>query len=379
MRKNELKWVSALMATVFVPLLAYSDQPMNNMNAYQQSAAQQPGYEAGEMVRSGQMPAGYNQTASYVCDNNWDIFVTADYIYWAWNQSTLQLGTITTQSTGTSTDTVYTNDAIFQSPGYTSGFQTGMGFNMKGMDNWSIYSEYTWYKNTDDQDFTGTSVNPIVLNSSQFRADSFTSTTHIEGTLTSKVKMGFQALDFLAQRPFYFGKKLTAAFSTGLRAQWISQKYTKTSPLLTDVNTGTTLDDIESIAKQTSWSLGPKFALNSSWLLGYGIKMLGNIAQSALYTSYNTSNSYNYIRSNGTSSSDSYLGLQNYGTISPVTEAFLGLAWGSYFSNDNFHIDLSIGYDFNIYWNYNMAYTAYSQTEGNMYLQGMNAQLRLDF
>jgi hypothetical protein len=374
MIKKEVIYILTVTGLTLIPALGQAQQEINNENFQSQST-----YVPGEMIRSGQLPAGYNQSASYVCDNKWDVFATGDYLYWAWNQGTVQVGTIITESTEITTDTIITDTAIFNNPGYASGFQVGMGFNMKGMDNWNIYSEYSWYKNTSNENFTGTTANPIVLASDEFRSDGICPMAHLEGTLASKVKIGFQALDFLAQRPFYFGKKLTANFSTGLRAQWMSQSFSRAAPLLINNTANIVSTDISVSAKQTSWSLGPKFALDTNWLLGYGIKMLGNIAQSALYTSYNTSSGYDYVRSNGTIVSSSSTGLHNYGSISPVTEFFLGLAWGSYFCGNGFHMDLSIGYDFNIYWNYNMVHAANSQTESNMYLHGLNMQLRFDF
>jgi len=296
----------------------------------------------------------------------------------------LQIGTLFPHITDTTVNTVSTDSAVFNSPGYTSGFQAGMGFNMKGMDNWNIYSEYSWYQNTSDKSITGTSTTHIILPSDAFRADQVLSEGFLEGILSTQAKLGFQALDFLAQRPFYFGKKLTANFAMGLRAQWISQNYSWSSSEIIihmgeSPHTETVNTDVSAASGQTSWSLGPKFALNTNWLLGYGIKILGNISQSMLYTSYNTGDNLSFTRADGTTSSTSMIGLHNYGTVSPVTESFLGLAWGSYFCDSAFHMDLSVGYDFNVYWNHNMVFAATSQTESNMYIQGMNIQLRFDF
>jgi hypothetical protein len=370
--KNEMKGALAIIGTVFSPILAH---------AYQNSAGpiQPPSYNPGEMVREGQMPGVYEESASYVCDKSWDTFITGNYIYWTWSSSALQVGTIITEVTDTSVNTSTSDTAIFNTPGYTSGYQMGMGVKMKGMDNWSSYSKYTWYKSTNYQNFTGTTANPLVLASNSFRADEILSVDHLEGTITTKGQLGFQAADSVLQRPFTFGKKLIGNIYAGLRGMWISQNNAYSSSELIDNTTDQTMTDVLSKYDQTSWSLGPKLGFDSSWLLGYGIKVLGNIAQSALYTSFNTGGSFDYTRSNGTTSSLKTSGLHNYGIVTPVTESFLGLAWGTYMCSDNFHIDLSVGYDFNVYWNYNMVLSANSQTEGNLYIQGMNMQLRLDF
>jgi len=71
--------------------------------------------------------------------------------------------------------------------------------------------------------------------------------------------------------------------------------------------------------------------------------------------------------------------MDNYSSLRPITESFLGLGWGSYFSDNSFHLDLSAGYNFNTYWSWNVANVTYGQNAGNLYLQGMNIQARFDF
>ncbi|MES2199693.1 MAG: hypothetical protein V4489_05960, partial [Chlamydiota bacterium] len=113
------------------------------------------------------------------------------------------------------------------------------------------------------------------------------------------------------------------------------------------------------------------------------IKALAKVAVSTLYTQYNSRNnsSITFIGSSfdTTPGFSKEKGLDNYGTLRPVTETFIGLAWGSYFCSDKFHMDLSVGYDFNVFWDYNMTFATISQTVGNMCLHGMNIQLQFDF
>lgn len=375
MLKNELKAALAILGTVFVPVFAHADQSMNASG----QQMQQPGYVSGEKIKAGQLPGAYNQSASYVCDNGWDVFVTADYIWWNWQQDLLQVGTLVTQSSGLVDGFAGDSTAVFTTPGYASGFQVGLGFNMKGMDDWNLYSEYTWYRNTENNSTTGTSTKSLVLPAAAFRGDQYVaSAADIVGTVNTQAHMGFQALDFLLQRPFYFGKKLTSNFGAGLRAQWITQTFTASGSNLSVATESLTVPGGSSSAEQTTWQLGPKFAFESNWLLGYGFKIMANIAQSVLYTSYNTHNT-----ASGTVVTTTFTGTQhglhNYGTLRPVTETFLGLGWGMYFCDNNFHLDMSLGYDFNVHWDYNMMMATTGQALGNMYLHGLNVQVRFDF
>jgi hypothetical protein len=70
-------------------------------------------------------------------------------------------------------------------------------------------------------------------------------------------------------------------------------------------------------------------------------------------------------------------------------ELELGFGWGSYFDNNNWHIDLSAGYALQVFFDQNMfrhfetgnhRTTAYSSLpHGNLYVQGLTATARLDF
>lgn len=306
MLKKELTAALALMGAI-APFAAHADQGMS-MN--QQSG--QPAYTAGESVKRGALPAGYSQSANYKIDDSYDVYFTGDFIYWCLQQD----GLVVNSSGGTTT---------FMDASYKPGFQVGLGFNMAGMDDWNMYSEYTWYKNNH---------------------------TTTAGSSSLKTHYVYNNLNVLLQRPFYWGRKLTANFGFGLRALWLTNNLTYTSDEL----------------NQKSWALGPRVGLDTSWLLGAGFRFMADAGVSALYTSYTTfSNSF-------AAASD------NYNTVRAITETALGLGWGSYFGDNNdFHFDLSASYEFNIYWDQNMAGVLVGGTPRNNYLHGLNVAVRFDF
>ncbi len=367
MLKNELKAALAIMGTVFVPLFAQADQPMSTSQGQQQ-----PGYVSGEKIQAGQLPGAYNQSADYMCDNGWDIFLTGDYIWWNWSQD---VGTSVGFNgvIGSSLNVNLTPDLV--TPGYASGFQVGLGFNMHGMDDWNFYGEYTWYKNS------GSKSNSVDIANDLGSAS-------LSGSGNRHIK--YSNADFLLQRPFYFGKKLTSNFYTGLKALWITRNGSASSSGTFDLLDGQFASDgavsFSATDKTSSWALGPKFGMDSNWLLGYGFKFLSNISASVLYTRY-TENStmtstgdLTILGNNPTITGTQTVAINNYGTLRPVLETYLGLGWGSFFCDDSFHFDLSIGYDFNVYWDYvTTASAAGVATPANLYLHGLNVQLRFDF
>ena len=54
-------------------------------------------------------------------------------------------------------------EKLYINPSYKPGFQVGMGFAMKGMDDWNLYAEYTWYKNTASNSSSAGSGDVIVM------------------------------------------------------------------------------------------------------------------------------------------------------------------------------------------------------------------------
>lgn len=333
-------------------------------------------------TQTNQLQAGYNASTDYLNHREWDVFVTTDYLYWDWQQDSLLLGQLTP------TDIFQgTTQSVFQDPGYASGFQVGLGWNTPCEDHWNLYSEYTWYKNSDTRSVSSDSGRTF----QGFQGP----LPYLNGTYTSKIQMKFDALDLLLQRPFYFGKKLTANFSTGLTALWITQKLTANTNglsslwVIADALAPDSSIDNKSITiasstrhKLTSWGLGPKFGLDTNWMLGYGLKIMGNLSASFLYTQYNlnqTTSGTVVVNALSRTPSSQAKELHNYAVIRPITTAFLGLGWDYCFDENRYQLALSAGYDFNVYWNYNMLDFVPNKITGNMYLQGLNVQAGLAF
>ncbi len=367
MLNTELKAAVATFGIGLIPFAVQADQSMSTSQT-----KQTPSYVYGEPVKTGQIPAGYNASAAYQCENGWDVFVTGDYLYWAWQQDSLKVAELvpSEEALGGSQKTMFIN------PGYASGFQVGLGFNMPGMDNWNLYSKYTWYRNSGSKTVAN-DVDHLFIAVTPLEGPSY----FYDGVFNSKARMHFDAVDLLLKRPFYFGRKLTANFGAGLTALWITQKFTSVIDALRSTTDDFEISDdlVATIEqKQTSWGLGPKFGFESNWMLGWGFEIMANLSTSLLYTRYEV-NGLVSETVDAVPFSIPINNLDGYGTIRPITEAFLGMGWGMGFCDDEFRIGFSAGYDFNVYWDYNMKTYVKNNNAGNMYLQGLNVGARFDF
>ena len=385
MLKSELKKSWSTLGMVMLPVLGQADVSAGNDVKSNANA----GYLPGEMVKVGQLPAGYNQSSSFVCQNPWNVFLTADYTYWIWQQELLEVATLVTPTAAGAAGFLNgTSEVIFQTPGYTSGFQVGLGCNLRGVDDWIVYSEYTWYQNSDSMrtlagDSQYLAVSPLLIK----HVGGATPGVLLSDNLFTKARIHVNDLDLVMQRPFYFGKKLTANFIAGLHALWINQTFKATGSELSFIGSNANIPihvngAFNSNYQQRSWGLGPKFGVDSNWLLGCGVRIMGSMAMSALYTSYIRLNS----QVTGSVSDVNLATLtidqsHNYNTVNPVLQSSLGMGWGSYFAHNNMHFDVSACYDFNVFWSQDIINSLLNVggSPGNMLLQGLNIQARFDF
>jgi len=386
MLKKELTAALAVIGALS-PFAVNADQTMSGMG--QQGNTQKPAFDAGESVRMGVLPGAYNEAASYRIEDSYDVYFTADFIYWALQQDGVRVGNELTAPAPGALGLLNSSDSVvFRNAKYKPGFQVGMGFTMKGMDWWNLYAEYTWYKNTDTQSASGTVATPYADHN---LLPGVGSDIVVASSASSEQTYHFNNVNLQLQRPFYFGRKLTANFGAGLRALWVSDSFTNnTTGLLAyplGLTTQVALLPQSSYYKQKSWALGPRFEFGSSWMLGAGFKIIADMAASVLYTRYTTletslTGGVRTVAGVPVTASVSTSPSSSYNVLRAVTESSLAIGWGSYFGdNDDFHFDLTAGYEFNIYWNQNMVaqIVTGNGSPGNTYLHGLNVAVRFDF
>ncbi len=129
-----------------------------------------------------------------------------------------------------------------------------------------------------------------------------------------------------------------------------------------------------------SWALGPKAAVNTSWMLPGGFRIDGAMGSSVLYTRYTT------IAMSQTVGADTAAAAEaNRGTVRPSMDAGLGLGFGSYAMNNKLFFDVSARYDFMQFWsqnvlrNYSSQLNGYDDVIGDLRMHGLTLNVRCDF
>lgn len=342
----------------------------------------------------------YNKSASYTmdrCDCAQNMFfVDASFIYWNVSQQYMDYGrsVLTGSGLGGTPATAVANAQIaLPDFKYKPGFKVGIGIDT-AFDGWVVAAEYTWLHQKTSTS-VGTIVTPAVpgvthgwLPNDWFNAlDNATQRT--AETISSNWKMNMDLLDVTVGRPYWNGRQLSIFPSAGLRALWIRQAYTLAAVGPASISSTALGLPVESHNRSQCWSIGPTMSMASHWLFGAGFRFEGDMGFSLLYTRY-TKLSHSEDDQFGTTGIASINGhMDPFGCLRPTADFGLGLGWGTYFCNKDYHVDIVARYDFNIFWDQNMMRTTvaalannlvgYSDPSGDLYMHGLTVTARFDF
>jgi hypothetical protein len=396
-----------LIASIVIANTAASAQQSKNYTNTQIS------YDRGHEVSSCQMMASYNAPAGFNVCHSWDVYATASFIYWQARQENIEIGLISRNdpeglSSITSTDvgpfqTPYVNNMTITSPNFTyrPGFKVGLGANW---DDWDAYAEYTWFHGS-----IGSGVKPLPRSTAT--GDTIPNGEYLypiqgpphdfgdfyrNADQSWSLKMDF--LDLSLARAYYSGAKLTVRPFFGARGAWIRQNLTTTydgSSNYLDPRIAEGYKHFKVSNYSASWGVGPRAGFESNWLLGYGCRLIGNGAADILYTRYDTHITeieYQFAGTlrpllNGNPILSNASVSQVIDLLRTHLDFEMGFGWGSYFCRNEYHVDLSATYGFQVFWDQNMFRNFYDDTtpakssnpNGNLYVHGLTANATLDF
>ncbi|MFA5250070.1 MAG: Lpg1974 family pore-forming outer membrane protein [Parachlamydiales bacterium] len=337
-------------------------------------------YEQGYGVEAYQMSSGYNAPARIQVSRDWGFFMGGNFLYLHPYQENMQIAEI---SRLTQVDGVYTIlGVVEQKFDWAPGFKFNFGWAMN-RDKWNLYTEYFhFHKSSLAKASVDLSNHDYLLLSSLY--GSSLENGYYEGTpdngsyLKSKWKLTLDFVDLNLNRTFYNGERLILTPEIGLRAAWIHQKvngYWLYSTYSMHLPTS---------AKAGSFGIGPKFGLKGKWLLGRGFSMLSDVTGSVLHTHYRLKkDTHSYDSDYPFEPVDIYHVHNEINYLRPALETELGLGWGMYCSNKDWHVDVALTYIFNVYWHQNMISNYYNgltnTSAGDLYLHGANFKLMFNF
>ncbi len=325
-------------------------------------------YDQGHGICKNDLPQAYNAPGSINVCEGIDAFVRASFIYWKFQEDQLDLGTARLASL-----TPVEIDLIKFNTDYQPGFKVGLGINFDH-DNWDLFAQYTRIHETKTTRYTPRTKNANdSFLSSWFLTDPLpVAFSAISGDITATWRANLDKIDLELARSYYLGTKLIARPFIGGSLHWLDQRYGL------NLIENSILQQVS--IKNDSWALGPRLGLASSYLIYKGFKIFGYGAISLLFCE-------NKISGSGNEDSVAVrLNKVDKCILRDVEELMIGLSWGSYFTNKQWHMDLSVAYEAHRYSKTNyMSYITQINLEatevkaGDFYLHGLTFNVRFDF
>lgn len=338
----------------------------------------------GEAISSSQMIAAYNAPARYDVEESWDSFIYGKFLYMIAYQDNMNYAISKTDvaRTGPPLNGKVVNTDFDWHPGV----KVGAGFNTD-FDDFEVYAEWMHYISKN----RGSVIRPTGGN--LFPTTGVTIGSGINTATAANARttwsLVFNSLDLMLGRNCYNGRNLTMDLVYGPSGVWIEQEFNNQYEGVNDNNGGQ--NTTRTFSDYSSWGIGPKAGIKSNWLLGLGFKFFGNASASLLYTRFNSKTQMinpDIVEDMAGRSGDvvTSVRMDRYSTLRPNATAELGFGWGSYFDDDNWHVELAVSYEYQLYWeqNANMVVLDDIQrgkfiTDGDLSIHGGAFSLRFDF
>lgn len=366
-----MKQTFLVLITSLVLAPVYGDQTANHSEKMGYPLDPECCFDPGYELPCGCTCAGYNYPAQInINSNEWDAFINVSFLYWEASEDGLHLG-INQSGTRPTDDSV-----LYQSFSYEPGVAVEAGFRSDCWDDWGGLIGYTRmhgsYENHHSRptDTGRIDLYPWISQNNSF-ANSF----------ASKWKNELDVIDFGLYRTYYVGRRLTLMTYFGGRGGWINQALNFEVDVQ-NINAGLAIPSrLEN--ESESWFVGPRAALRTNWLLGWGFSLVGNTSGSICYQKYTITQDQDETTTLGQTGIRANL---DVGQLRPYFDMQAGLKWGMYTCGRRFHFDLQATYDFMVYFQQNgmrmLADLIASGSEGamgNLYFQGLTLKGQFTF
>lgn len=315
------------------------------------------------------------------CDTGcWDMYASGSFIYWDPYQENMELGVVSD-----TTDPLYTlrGHVVNLDSQYKPGFKVAVGMNFP-TSNWESGFEYTWFRSNQHKRVSLEVDGPEVLFPMWLLPDA-SSPTYFSGRENWRLHMDL--LDWeVAKRCCCSGLTLRPSF--GIRAAWIRQNieadyFNESTHFLNQ-------QDVSITQRSHSWGVGLRGGLSANWMFTDHFRVYGQGDGDVLFTQYTNQRAHQQATTAaGLPATGSFFTVRqnNANYLRGHIELEMGLGWGTYFCNQCTHLDFSAGYGFQIFFDQNMfrnfqddqSLAKSSAPNGNLYIHGLTATVRLDF
>ncbi|NGX38105.1 MAG: hypothetical protein K1000chlam2_01276 [Chlamydiae bacterium] len=313
-----------------------------------------------------------------------DANITADFIYWTAREDHLGFAlkeSIQTQPDGQITQTDR-GRVIHPDWNFEPGFKIGVGY-LYDHDGWDIQATYTWLRVRN----TKNSVSIDDLNTERILEvggfgvfAGLSDVTEASG----RWQLDFNVVDLELGRNFFISRYLKLHPHFGLKGTWQDQDYQVDAlGVAQEFQVQDNRATSENKHHLEYWGIGILAGLDTTWHFNRCTSFLGNIRVSALWERFEVDNKSTralLVPQVGNSPVTILYAENDFRTIKPVLELFLGLRWETWFCCDGYHFSIEGGWEEQWWSDQNQFFEpTINSREGDLNLQGFTVKMRLDF
>ncbi|MCY3974244.1 MAG: Lpg1974 family pore-forming outer membrane protein [Simkaniaceae bacterium] len=301
-----------------------------------------------------------------------DIFACADFIWW--NAVQQEPGYATAGTFKLNTDDPSDPSRVYGLQGrgvrryvahdWAPGFKVGLGLNLCH-DGWDLGARYIWLRPSN----TGKTVFPTSDKPKQ------------PGVVTSEWNLDFNVIDLGLGRNFYLSQYLTMRPFTGFKGTWHKQVFkTKTNLKGREAQSAkstyfasypdTGSDNPSFREEMRTWGIGVRGGSDFAWHLSKEWSLYSCLAMTAMWTEYDRVEQTDVVNPKNVDA------LGRHYLIKNILEAEIGGRWEAWFSDDNYHLALQVGWEEQVWSNW---IDRVDDGWADLTLHGLTLKLRFDF
>ena len=260
----------------------------------------------------------------------------------------------------------------------------GVGLVM-GHDGWDIFGEWTWLEgNHKNNNSTSAKTGKGLVNAVPiFTSDPVDNDEGDPGTLflthaSATWKQHFNVVDLELGRKFFISKRLTLRPHFGLKAAWIKDtvKFHFT-PMPVAQLAGTTYSDAEQERSQKMTGVGIRGGLDTVWHFDKHWGIYGDFALTTLWSKFKPSYEDETTLASSGDETKNLNTRESIKEVIPVLEMGLGLTYMTWFSCEDYMLEVSAGWEQQVWMDFN--HFVDLNRQGNLSTQGLTVKAAFSF
>lgn len=301
------------------------------------------------------------------------LFVTADLLYWHLYEGGTDFS-LSQHTSGLLNFPTVSGKSSRVNFDWDWGFRIGGGYNFEH-DAWDAYVNFTWFQ-TDGSHTAHAPSNGTVI-PQKGALDTLTA-----NKIEADWDVHNYVIDLELGRRFFVSKFLSFRPQFGLETAWIYQHrhFDVDQPI--DLTTGIEGESIH--GRCNFWGIGPRTGVEGTWFFGRHFSLFGSVSGALLWGRFDTKNKEKLELSSGDRSS--LVVKDDFHRLVPNAQMALGLSWDANLSEEQYHLGIKLGYEFQYWWRQNqflneeqLSFFGLRHESKDMMLNGVTLDVRFDF